>query len=118
LKHPSNANQKNFFAIVVTEKLQRLEKKSADAVKQLSQKWPIDNSQIKLRLYYLPESAFETLDDYIKRGLDPGQIRLKYFIKKTDRLFHSKSAWSKSTVEGLAARGFPIDCDSVPVIDD
>ena len=103
----------------------RIIEESERAVERLSQKWCFD-SQWPLRLRFLPESAFERLDDLMKRGLDPGQISLRYFFEQMCHLIGPRvitnntkfGVWSKSTVEGLAARGFPVDCDSVPVIED
>ena len=89
----------------------------------LSQKWRFD-SQLPIHTWYLPKSAFDRLDALMKRGLDPGQIRRGCFFEKLGRLigvnhnYSSFSIWSESTVEGLAARGFPIDCNSIPVIED
>ena len=80
--------------------------------------------QLPLRLRFLPESAFERLDDLVKRGLDPGQIRRRYFFERlghqigVNNFNFGTHVWSKSSVEGLAARGFPVDCDSIPVIED
>jgi len=95
------------------------------AAKHLPQKWRFD-SKFGIQVWFLSESAFERLDDLMKRGLDSGQIRLEYFFafEMFGHLFgvnHNYSffnVWSKSTVEGLAARGFPVDCDSIPVIED
>ena len=75
----------------------------------------------------------DRLMDYLEGrtsvGLDPAQVRLKGFIEKLGHLFGHRmcitrmrktsfGVWSKSAVEGLAARGFPVDCDSIPVIAD
>ena len=60
----------------------------------------------------------------IKRGLDPGKIRSRSFFEMIGHLIGPRLnqfrffVWSKSAVEGLAARGFPVNCDSIPVIED
>lgn len=66
------------------------------------------------------------LDDFIGRGLDPARIRHGYFLKVLGGSIGSNAndfnprfvAWKKSTIEGLAFRGFPVDCGSIPCADD
>ena len=116
----------NILCQIVRQELRigRITGESESAVERLSQKWRFDN-QLPLRLWFLPESAFEKLDDLMKRGLESGQIRRRYFFERSghrigvnNSIRSNFSVWSKSAVEGLAARGFPVDCDSIPVIED
>ena len=107
--------------------LQGRKVESESAVERLSQKWRFD-SQSPMQGWVLPKSAFERLDNMMKGGLDSGQIRRRYFFERIGHLIGPRlhvmldqsefNVWSKSAVEGLAARGFPVDCDSIPVIDD
>ena len=105
-----------------------LVEESEGTVKYLSQKWRF-GSRMPISVWFFPESTYERLDGLMKRGLDPAQVRLKGFIEKLGHLFGHRmcitrmrktsfGVWSKSAVEGLAARGFPVDCDSIPVIAD
>ena len=97
---------------------------SESAVKLLSQKWRFDCKIPVMQVCCLPESAFERLDGLIKRGLDPGKIRSRSFFEMMGHLIgpcldqFRFFVWTKSAVEGLAACGFPVNCDSIPVIED
>ena len=65
---------------------------------------------------------FDFLDEYIEAGIDPKRIsgktffdRLSSHIGKSGDLLH---VWKRSTVEKLAARGFPVYYDHIAVIND
>ena len=97
---------------------------SESAVKLLSKKWRFDRKIPFIQVCCLPESAFERLDGLIKKGLDPDKIRSRSFFEMMGHLIGPRLeqmsffVWSKSAVEGLASRGFPVNCDSIPVIED
>ena len=65
---------------------------------------------------------FDFLDKFIEAGIDPKRISGKTFfgrlssqIGKSGDLLH---VWKRSTVEKLAARGFPVYYDHIAVIND
>jgi hypothetical protein len=98
----------------------KIVEESESAFKHLWKKWRLD-TQMSIQVWFLPESAYEKLDGLMKRGLEPAQIRFEYFFQQMGSFIGGQiqfHVWSKSTVEELAARGFPVDCDSIPVIED
>ena len=94
-------------------------KQRAAAVEQLPEKWRVKARTCRfIKVRYLTESSFEELDFLIEKGLDPKLIQRELILKRFCRTsaFTDLIAWSRTTVEKLAARGFPIDCESFPVI--
>ena len=108
------------------------EKSRKNAIKRVPQKWGLKdrisvqgNSQRTLiTIWYLSKSKFDELDDLIELGLDPTLLTREYFWKRFGRKIGLHGAgpsfylWTKSTVDGLAARGFPVDSESMPCIDE
>ena len=108
----------------------------AAAINQLPNKLhAAERSCEETKVWQIYFDNFEKIDFLIERGFNPKLITRKYALERwaryigadtnndwaTDgKAFHANNfhAWKRSTVEGLAARGFPIDCDCVPVIDD
>jgi len=99
----------------------------ADAVEQLPEKWRLEARECEtLFVYSISKSGFQMLDELIEKGFDPKYVtrklameELEYYIGAhdgaNDSIFRT---WTRTTVKNLAARGFPVDCDCVPVIDD
>ena len=103
-------------------------KHKAAAVEELPEKWRGEERTCTFfRLRYMHESAFEALGFLIEKGFDPKLIQREPFLKRFRRTFGIQNygnnfiefhVWSRTTVEKLAARGFPtsIDCESFPVL--
>ena len=73
--------------------------------------------------------SFEQLDQMASIGFDPKLIfrqyalhRLEWYLGVRTWTWSQESkefpCWTKSTVDGLSARGYPLDSQSIPVIDD
>lgn len=106
----------------------------AAVIKQLPKKWHSEEKTCKeIRVWYLAHGYLEEIGSLIEKGFDPRLISRKHALEQLSRYigaasnndweasdFHRSDfhTFKRSTVKVLAARGFPIDCDSVPVIDD
>lgn len=98
-----------------------LEEEYSEKIKPLMEKYSRtsdDTSVMGLSKY-----AFLELDKVIEAGLDPRRIRKKEFFKQFEYFIGDKedddlNIWLKSTVIGLADRGFPVSCDEFITIDD
>lgn len=96
-------------------------KHRAAAVEQLPEKWRVKARTCRfIKVRYLAESSFEELDFLIEKGFDSKLIQRELIFKRfnhTDAFSsHEFIAWSRTTVEKLVARGFPINCESFPTI--
>ena len=96
---------------------------STSIAHELQKKLTPERQGLTFQIWYLPDLAFEMLDELIGRGLDPTQARpskllraLRYTIGLTR--FNVFNVWQKSTVEGLVSRGILSDCDAIPCADD
>ena len=91
------------------------------AVANIRHKWNIGRN-MSIDVWHVPKSAFLVLDEVIGRGLDPTQITNEYFVQKFGHLFGVSDyhffVWKQSTVEGLVARGFSVNTDLIPCIED
>ena len=94
-------------------------------VKDLRKKWGAERD-MPVKVWQVPTAAFVVLDELIGRGLDPAQIRQEYFLKIFGPVFgvsHEEYiltfyVWKQSFVEDLASRGFPLNTDIIPCIED
>jgi len=98
----------------------------AAAVENLpNEKWRLKALQCKkFYVYSFSHSGLQKLDELIGKGFDPKYVTGGVSLEKKWNYLcgaYAKflfNAWTRTTVENLAARGFPVDCDCVPVIDD
>ena len=106
----------------------------AAAARQLPTKWRTAEQRCKdAKVWFCGKIGFANLDNLIEKGFDTKLISRKYVLEQKAQYIGADSfnhwegndffcndfhAWKRSTVEGLAARGFPIDCDCIPIIDD
>ena len=109
---------------VVSNKISNIGDLGTSINRELQDKFAPERQGLTFQIKYLPDSAFELLDDLIERGLDPAQVRPNTILVKLDyRIGLSRSGtffnvWKKSTVEGLVSRGLLEDCSSIPCADD
>ena len=81
---------------------------------------------VEVRAYSFLEEGADELDALIAEGLDPKLMSIddfrKYFKISSDRFKTNYRGhfcyWTRGSIERLAIRGFPVDCDSLPVIED
>ena len=95
----------------------------AAAVEHLPEKWRRSERECgNLFVWSLSQSDLQELDELIEKGFDPKYITCKFALEEWRYFFGAHGseffAWTRTTVESLAARGFPVDCNCVPVIDD
>ena len=92
-------------------------------VKDLRKKWGAERD-MPVKVWQVRTAAFVMLDELIGRGLDPTQIHKEYFVKICCPLFgvsyqdYTFHVWKQSLVENLASRGFPLNTDIIPCIED
>ena len=96
-------------------------KHRAAAIEQLPEKWRVEARTCRfIKVRYLADSSFEELDFLVEKGLDPKLIQRELIFKRSHHTnafsSHEFIVWSRTTVEKLVARGFPINCKSFPVI--
>ena len=93
------------------------------AVEHLKQKWGIKEAT---EVFVWDISSFFKIDALVSFGFDPRQISRAYLLNRLSYCFgwseeHGPlhfNVWTKSAVERLAELGFPINCESIPSIDD
>jgi len=97
----------------------------AAAVVDLPEKWRLVERKCEtLRVCSIYERDFRRIDDLIEKGFNPKYVTRKFAWEKwkdsigATYYFSTFYTWTRTTVEKLAARGFPVDCDCIPVIDD
>jgi len=108
----------------------------AAAVEHLPEKWRLAALLEELHVCSISQSDFQKLDELIEKGFDPKHVTreeaLGYWMYLLgadisdyydtegwdDETLGMFFTWTRTTVESLAARGFPVDCNCVPVIDD
>ena len=78
-----------------------------------------------LQICHVSEPSFAELKRHLKKGFDPKRIDRDNAIRvlgphdgREDEEFWEFQIWAKSTIEKLIELGFPLDCDSLPVLDD
>jgi len=97
----------------------------AAAVENLPEKWRLAARQCEhFSVYFISRRNFRRIDDLIEKGFNPKYVTRKVALE-TWRFGASKYTFgsrfytcTRTTVENLAARGFPVDCECIPVIDD
>jgi len=101
----------------------------AAAVEHLpDEKWRLAERQCKLLcVCSISQSDLQKLDELIEKGFDPKYVTRSVALEKWEHSIGARDssifgsvfiAWTRTTVENLAARGLPVDCDCVPAIDD
>ena len=93
------------------------------AVERLKQKWGIKEAT---EVYVWDISSLFKIDTLVSFGFDPSRIsrdflwgKLSYCIGWSEEDGPPDfNFWTKSAVEKLAGVGFPINCESIPIIDD
>jgi len=96
----------------------------AAAVVDLPEKWRLVERKCEyLRVCSISQRKFRRIDDLIEKGFNPKYVTRKFAWEKWKvsigaSYFFNFFTWTRTTVEKLAARGFPVDCNSIPVIDD
>jgi hypothetical protein len=99
----------------------------AAAVEHLPEKWRLAEQHCEnLWVYSISQSNLQKIDVLMTQQGFSRHVTRKIVLEEWDcdiganHLFtHLRfCAWTKTTVENFAARGFPVDCDCVPVIDD
>ena len=98
-----------------------------DLIQELVRDHSLDDDTTVLRVVFLWDEDFDALDLYIdSTGFDPTQVRFQEALREWRRWRigsrigrqNEPCFWAKSTIENLAARGFPFDCTSIPTVDD
>jgi len=101
----------------------------AAVIEELPEKWRLEAQSSRLRNLYvcfMSKIDFLELDDLIEKGFEPKHVTRTFFFEKfkfnigavDDHHGSVFNTWTRTTVKELAARGFPVDFDSIPAIDD
>jgi len=92
-------------------------------IELLPEKWRLEARTCELLwVYSVDQSDLQKLDELIEKGFDLKCVTRKFALKEWKHYIGAQRdsrfcTWTRTTVESLAARGFPVDCNCVPAID-
>lgn len=84
-----------------------------------------EQGKMRLEVVCLGSYFYKVLDDLIAIGFDPKRVSRGYFRAEFSDVIGIGNGshdcyyiWRRSTAERLSERGFPLQCDEIPVIND